>query len=203
MNRSPFFRRRFGNHGSGSLEFALFSGLVVTVLLCGMDLVKYARNRLTLDEVSNSLASLITGYKDLYDSDFPTLYDVSQQTAGRLDVTLDTGLTIFTGITNPNGTPVVAWRRHRGTLNRGYPYNLNEGSSLGPLYGSPTNMPDNYVVPNGSSVVAVEVFSSVQSWTWTLTKEVLGNGSQPTLGSLTMLQPRSALLSQVSLENRP
>ncbi len=69
------------------MEFAFFSILAVTVLLCGTDLIYYARARLTLDKVSNSLASLITGYKDLYDGDFPMLYQVSQQTAGAIDVT--------------------------------------------------------------------------------------------------------------------
>lgn len=182
------------------MEFVFFSMLIVPVLLCGTDLISYARNRLTLDKVSNSLASLITGYKDLYDGDFPTLYQVSQQTAGSLDVTQNNGLTIFTGITNPNGTPVVAWRRHLGNLMSGA---INEGSSLGQLYGAPINMPDNYVVPLGNSVVAVEVFSSMQSWTWVLTNQILGKSGQPTLTSLTILQPRSALLSQVSSESRP
>lgn len=203
MNLTQSIRRCLGSRGSGSIEFAFFSTLAVTVLLCGVDLVNYARNRLTLDEVSNSLASLITGYKDLYEGDFPMLYQVSQQTAGALDITKTGGATIFTGIAsltspeNPTGAPRVMWQRQTPASNTAFL------SSFGRPGGAPAKMPDNYVVPNGSSVVAVEVFSSVQTWTYTLTKDTLGKGSQPITGSLTMLQPRSALLSQVSPETRP
>lgn len=198
MNLIRSFNSRLGSRGSSSIEFVLLSLVAVPILLCGIDLVNYARARLTLDEVSNSLASIIAGYKELYVGDFPPLYQVSKETAGSLDVTQSNGLTVFTGITNPKGTPVVAWRQHVGSLKSGDP---NDGSSLGPLNGVPTNMPDNYVVPLGSSVIAVEVFSSVHPWV--LSELLLKTKGQPILGSITILQPRSALLSLVSPEKRP
>lgn len=196
MKRSQQTRRRLDDRGAGAVEFAFFSTMVVGLLVGGIDVVNYARARLKLDEVSNVTASLVSTYQQLYANDFPTLFQVAQQTAGGLDVTKSYGATIITGITNSNGTPVVAWRQRKSD-------NTALVSALGAVGSAPSNLPDGYVVPVGSSLVAVEVFGSVQPWVLRRLLGYTATGGLSTLGSITLFQPRSALLSQVNSGSRP
>lgn len=193
MNRSKANLRRLAEKGSSSIEFALFATTGLLLMLCGADLVFYMRARMQLDQVSGNLAANITTYKQLYAGDFPGLYTLSQQTAGNVDVTGADGATVFTGITNPNGTPTVAWRQQTG--------NASFTSALGGVGSVPQNMPDSYVIPAGSSVIAVEVFSSVHPWIFSL--GVMGTPGPATLKSISLFQPRAALLSQITAGNRP
>ena len=85
-------------------------------MLCGADLVVYMRKRMQSDRVSVSLAANITTCKQLYAGDFPGSYTLSQQTPGSVDVTGVSGATVFTGITNPSGTPTVARRQQTGNV---------------------------------------------------------------------------------------
>ena len=193
MNHSRASRRHLGNKGTSTVEFAAFVTAGIMLMLCGADLVVYLRARLRVDQVSSNLAAYVTTYQQLYDSDFPNLYTLSQQTAGTVDVTGTNGATVFTGITNPNGTPTIAWRQQKG--NSGFT------SSIGAVGGAPQNLPDSYVVPAGSSVIAVEVFSSVHPWIYSV--GIMGTSGPATLQSITLFQPRAALLSQITPGNRP
>ena len=205
MNHSRTTRRRLGNRGTSTIEFAIFALAITGMVLCGVDIVSYVRVRLKLDEASNSVASLVSGYQDLYKTDFPTFYQMSQQTVGSIDVTglnvvtgqsftPSTGATIITAITNPSGVPTVAWQRQIG--------NPSFTSSIGGAVGAAaTKIPDNYVVPQGSSVIAVEVIGTVS--VWVLSKNWVGNSGPSTLNSIALLQPRASLLSQINPGDRP
>ncbi len=205
MNHSQTTRRRLDSRGVTTIEFAIVALAIVGMVLCGADIVNYARVRLKLDEASNSVASFVSGYHELYSADFPTFYQMSQQTVGSIDVTglnvvtgLDvtpsTGATIITGITNSSGVPTVAWQQQKG--------NSTFKSSIGGAVGAAaTNIPDNYVVPKGSSVIAVEVFGTVS--VWVLSKSWVGTSGPSVLSSLVLLQTRAAPLSTITQGNRP
>ena len=201
MNRSQAHRRRLGSRGTSSIEFTLFAGVGVGILLCGIDFVNYARARLKLDEASNGTASLVSGYQQLYAGDFAGFFAAAQATVDgftpNLDVTKTGGDTIITGIVNQNGTTKIAWQQ---------PANALFASALGGVGATPTNLPDNYQLPSGSSLVAVEVYANVKPWI--LSKSFMdwfsgGYVNQATLGSIALFQPRSALLSQVNGGPRP
>lgn len=193
MNHSRASRRQLGEKGNSTIEFALFVMAGLALMLGGADLVNYMRARMQLDQVSSNLAANITTYKQLYAGDFPGLYTLAQQTAGAIDVTSTNGATVFTGITNPNGTPTIAWRQQTG--------NASYTSALGGVGGTPQNLPDSYAIPAGSSVIAVEVFSAIHPWIYNV-----GFTKTPgpaTLTSISLFQPRAALLSQITAGNRP
>jgi len=207
MNHSAADRRHLGKAGNTSVEFALFVMAGLLLMLCGADLVVYIRARMRLDQVSGSMAANITTYSQLYSGDFSDLFNLAQQTAGCIDVThgagtpsslpctqpYSGGATVFTGIYNPNGTPTVAWRQAFG--------DSSFSSNLGAIGGAPQNMPDSYAVPAGSSVVAVEVFTYVHPWIFSL--GLMKTPGPLTLQSTNIFQPRSALLSQITPGNRP
>ncbi len=197
MNHSRASRRQLGEKGSSTIEFALFVTAGMVLMLCGADLVTYMRARMQLDQTSSNLAANITINKQLYVGDFPGLYTLAQQTAGAIDVTNTNGATVFTGITNPNGTPVIAWRQWTGNDSFMTPL---LGLDLGAVGGAPT-LPDSYAVPAGSSVIAVEVFSTVHPWIYSL--GFMGTPGSTTLKSISLFQPRAALLSQITAGNRP
>jgi len=169
------------------------ASIAVILLTCGVDFVNYARARLRMDQVSNSMANVVSGYQQLYDGDFPTFGQLSQQTAGTIDVSSSNGATIFTGITNPKGKPTVAWRKQIG--------NASFTSDLGPVGGAPTNLPDGYVPPVDGSVIAVEIYSSIHPWVLSVT--YMGGIGPPTLRSVALFRPRSTTLSTISPGNRP
>lgn len=206
MNR---FRtsRRLGDQGVSSIEFALSAMVLVGLLVCATDLVNYLRTRLRVDQVSSGMASSITNYQQLYAGDFNDLFNLAQQTAGDIDVThvagaarpappggvYPGGATVFTGIANPNGTPVVAWRQRIGDSS----YN----SDFGAVGSAPQKLPDSYVVPAGSSVIAVEVFTSVRPWV--VSFGGAGVAGPTIVQSAALFQPRAALLTQITGGNRP
>ena len=195
MNNSQATSRRLGSRGTSAAETALFAAVLGGVALCGVDIVNYARTRLKLDEATNNVASLVSGYQQLYLDDFQTFYQLAQQSAGSTNVTgpatLGPGATILTGITNTNGTSMVAWRQQSG--------GTASSSSIGAV-GTAAKLPDNYVVPLNSSVVAVEVIGAVSPWV--LSKGWMGTSGPSTLSSITIFQPRAALLSQITSGSR-
>jgi len=176
--------------------------------LLGSDVTSYARTRLRIDQVSGSLANNVSTYQQLYASDITDLYTLGQQTAGDIDVThvagspkptppggtYTGGATVITGITNPNGTTLIAWRQWTGDSSF---MTSGLGLDLGTVGGAPT-LPDGYAVPAGSSVVAVELFSNVKPWVLSMMST-----SSTVLRSTTLFQPRAALLSQITPGNRP
>lgn len=171
----------------------MFAVVAVWLLLAGTDLVSYMRSRLRVDEVSTSLARLVTGYQQLYSGDFPGLFQAGQVMAGDVEVGGNGGATIITGMVNLTGAPVIAWRQQNG--NAGYT------SAFGSVGGTPVNLPDGYALPPGSSIVAVEVFSAIRPWV--LGQAVMGTQGAPTLRSAALYQPRASLLSQVTVGVRP
>lgn len=184
---------RAADSGTATLEFALFALVAVWLLLAGTDMVSYMRSRLRVDEVSTSLARLVTGYQQLYAGDFPGLFQAGQVMAGAVQVGGSDGATIITGLVNLSGAPVVAWRQQSG--------NAGFTSAFGPVGGVPVNLPDDYALPAGSSIVAVEVFSSIHPWV--LGESVMGSQGSPTLRGAALYQPRASLLSQVTPGARP
>lgn len=185
--------RPLGDRGNATLEFALLALAGFLLLLAGTDLAWYLRSRLRLEQVSGSMANLVTGYQQLYAGDFPMLFQAAQQMAGTVAVTGQDGATVITGIVNPAGRAVVAWRQWTG--NAGYV------SAFGPVGGAPQNLPDHYALPAGSSVVAVEVFSAIHPWV--LSEGLMGTIGAPVLRSAALYQPRTSLLSEITPGDRP
>ena len=182
--------RRLDERGAIAIEVAAFALAGFLFLLAGTDLAFHLRNKLRLDQVSGGMASYVTAQTRLYKGDFPVFFAAAQHMAGSVPVTGEGGAVIITGVVNLSGAPTVAWRERTG--------NATITSSLGAVGGPPGNLPDGYVLPAGSSLVAVEAFTQVQPWL--LGVDTLGG---PTLRSITLFQPRGAMLSQISAEGRP
>ena len=174
--------------GSVALEFALFALGGFLLLLASSDLIYYMRTRLRLDQVASGIAGYVTTFSQLYEGDFAAFFQAAQQMAGNVHVTDAKGETIITGIAYSSGTPTVMWRRDTK--------NPKFQSALGEVGKPSTNLPDNYALPVGSALVAVEVFTSVEPW-------VLHGGVADEMRSIVLFQPRGPLLTQVLKGVRP
>lgn len=190
MSLSKPSRRQLDERGAVTLEMAAFTLAGLLFLLAGTDLALQLRSKLRLDQVSGGMASYVTAQPKLYKGDFPVFFEAAQHMAGSVPVTGAGGAVIITGIVNSSNGPTVAWRESTG--------NSTITSSLGAVGGPPTNLPDGYVLPVGSSLVAVEAFTQVQ--TLLLDANTLGG---PTLRSISLFQPRGQTLSQISADSRP
>lgn len=161
---------------------------LVLFIFASVDLISYSRTKLRLDQVASGLAVVISGYTELYPSDFDYFFQASRKMAGNISVDGKAGATIVTGIVNSTGQPKIAWQKI--TPDAAF------ASKFGTVVGAaPIELPDSFVVPQGQSIVAVEVFASTQPWI--LSKELMRMPESESLRSYTLVQPRAALLAQI------
>ena len=193
MSHTLINRFTQARRASATIELAAFALFTILLVLLGTDIVNYMRSKLLLDQVAGTTASLVSKYQQIYESDFATLFAASQQFAGGVNVSGNDGATVITGFINSGGSPVVAWRRQAG--------NGAFSSSFGVVGNAPTNLPDGYGISAGSSVIAVEVFTSIHPWV--LSEQLLGSIGNPTLRSVALFQPRAAPLSIINAGTRP
>src|SRR3954467_3950225 len=97
--------------GIAAVEFALVAPFIILAMLAGADLSLFMRTVMRMDETSTELATRVTQYQDLYDSDFMGLFDASQTIAGTTPVTGEFGATIISGIVNNGSVQTIAWQR--------------------------------------------------------------------------------------------
>ena len=165
---------------------------VALAMLGAADVSFYLRAKLRLDTAATSLAQVTTQYSQLYDSDFTTLFKVAQLAAGSVSVTGQFGGTIISGIKNVGGVQVIAWQR----ISPSSPF----ASQFGVLNAAP-QLPAQYVLPIGATLVVTEVYSQIGPWDFAA--YVLGGPNTPSsLGSVAMFQPRLAPLNTVLSGNR-
>jgi Flp pilus assembly protein TadG len=193
-DRSAEWRR-----GVAAVEFALVAPFILLVMLAGADLSLFMRTMQRMDQTSTELALTVTQYQNLYDSDFTDLFNAAQTLAGSTPVTGLLGATIITGIVNNGGRQTISWQKRSpsATFN----------SLFGTAAGATPVMPDNYVLPSGGTLVAVEVFTSVSVWVFSLRLMRLMGGADGTgvtsTRSYALHQPRLGSLSTVNAGNRP
>lgn len=199
MSRFP--RIRLGSSwraGVAALEFALCLPVLLLLLLAGVDLALLMQARFRLDQTAFGAGSVITQYKDLYESDLAQgncaapLFVAAQRIAASVPVSGAQGATIISGITNPSGVPVIAWQRRCGSL--------AAASAFG-AEGAVPVLPDQFVVPRGTSIVAVEVATAMTAWA--LSSRFMGGPGASVLSSYSLQQPRTALLSTITAGTRP
>lgn len=183
-----------GDRAFASIEFAIIVGAVLLLMLAGADLTFYLRDKMRLDRVASGLGLVLSSYTELYDNDFPGLFQASKTMAGEsLKVDGKDGATIVTGIVNSAGTPKIAWRQQ--TAGSAFT------SQFGAVNDAPANLPDNYAVPTGQSVIAVEVYTSASPWV--LSKNLMDVLGSQSLRSYALFQPRAALLGTINPGGRP
>ena len=190
MNRSR--PPRSARAGVAALEFALFLPVAALAMLATADLVSYMRVRLVVDETAMELASDVTQYRALYDSDIPALFAAAQTLAGATPVTGALGATIVSCVFNAGSGPAIAWREQTG--NPGF------ASRIGAVGGAPT-LPDGYAVPVNQSLIVTEIYTTATAWV--LAAGFMGSAGSGALYGYSMQQPRLALLSRVAPGNRP
>jgi Flp pilus assembly protein TadG len=193
MNRFPRPDRCAATRrGVAAVEFALVAPFVILVTLAGADLSLFMRTVMRMDETSTELAMNVTQYADLYDSDFTDLFNASQTIAATTPVTGEFGATIISGIVNNGGKQTIAWQRISASA--------TFKSSIG-VAGAVPVLPNNYVLPSGGTLIAVEVFTTAS--TWVLSAKLMGGSGNSSIRSYALLQPRLGSLSQVIAGNRP
>jgi Flp pilus assembly protein TadG len=176
-----------------AVEFALIAPFIVLMMLAGADLTIFMRTKMRVDETATELALVVTQYQNLYDGDFTALFNAAQTVAGTTPVTGLFGTTIITGIVNTGGRQTVAWQKRSASA--------TFASLFGTSAGSTPVLPNNYLLPSGGVLVAVEVFTSTSPWV--LSAAVMGTSSVASLRSYARFQPRLGSLATVSSGNRP
>jgi hypothetical protein len=135
----------------------------------------------------------VTQYQNLYDSDFTGLFNAAQTVAGTTPVTGLLGTTIITGIVNNGGRQTIAWQKRSASA--------TFNSLFGTSPGSVPVLPNNYLLPSGGVLIAVEVFTSASPWVFSAS--LMGASSVTSLRSYALYQPRLGSLSTVISGNRP
>ncbi len=178
--------------GVAALEFALVAPFLILMMLAGADLTIFMRTNMRIDATATELALVVTQYQDLYDGDFTGLFNAAQTVAGTTTVTGQFGRTIITGIVNTNGTQTIAWQK------------LSPSGTFTSLFGAAGGiqpLPNNYVVPRGGTLIAVEVFTSASPWV--LSASLMGGAGTTSVRSYALYQSRLGTLSTVKSGNRP
>ena len=181
-----------GRRGVAAIEFALTAPFILLVMLVGTDLALFVRTVMRMDQAATELALTVTQYPNLYDSDFTNLFNAAQILAGTTPVTGTFGATIISGIVNSGGKQTVAWQKRTGATTF---------KSLIGLAGAVPVLPDNYVVPAGGTLAAVEVFTPAS--TWVLSAKIMGGSGSTSVRSYALDQPRLGNLAQITPGNRP
>jgi Flp pilus assembly protein TadG len=194
MNRShPAEVDSRWRRGVAAVEFALVAPFLLLALLAGADLSVFIRIQMNLDQTSTEMAQNVTQYSQLYSSDFTTLFNASQTLAGSTPVTGLLGTTIITGIINSNGRQTIAWQQRSPSA--------TFSSLFGTAAGATPTLPNNYVVPAGNTLIAVEVFTTASPWVFSA--GLMGHSSITSLRSFALFQSRLSSLATITSGTRP
>jgi Flp pilus assembly protein TadG len=195
MNRSQRTDRSVRTRrGVAAVEFALAAPFIVLLVLAGTDLTIFMRTKMRADETATSVALTVTQYQNLYDSDFTGLFTAAQTVAGATPVTGLLGTTVITGIvTDGNDRQTIAWQK-RSTQ-------ATSNSLFGTAVGSVPRLPNSYLMPKNSTLIAVEVFTSASPWI--LSATLMGGAGTTSIRTYALYQPRLGSLSTITAGTRP
>src|SRR5271166_1432747 len=194
MSRSQRTDRFVGaRSGLAAIEFALVVPFILLLMLAGADLSIFMRTKMRVDATATGLALVVTQYQNLYDSDFTSLFNAVQTLAGTTPVTGLLGTTIITGIVNSGGKQTIAWQKRSASA--------TFNSLFGTSPGSVPVLPNNYLLPSGGVLIAVEVFTSASPWV--LSASLMGGAGTTSLRSYALYQPRLGSLATVTAGTRP
>ena len=195
MNRSHRTDRSVGTRrGVAAVEFALVAPFIILLILAGTDLTIFMRTKMRIDETATGVALIVTQYQNLYDSDFTGLFTAAQTVAGATPVTGLLGTTVITGIvTDGNDRQTIAWQK-RSTQ-------ATSNSLFGTAVGSVPRLPNSYLMPKNSTLIAVEVFTSASPWI--LSATLMGGAGTTSVRTYALYQPRLGALSTITAGTRP
>jgi Flp pilus assembly protein TadG len=195
MNRSHRTDRSVGTRrGVAAVEFALVAPFIILLILAGTDLTIFMRTKMRIDETATGVALIVTQYQNLYDSDFTGLFTAAQTVAGTTPVTGLLGTTVITGIvTDGNDRQTIAWQK-RSTQ-------ATSNSLFGTAVGSVPRLPNSYLMPKNSTLIAVEVFTSASPWI--LSATLMGGAGTTSVRTYALYQPRLGALSTITAGTRP
>ena len=196
MSRFHRIRRwAVSRRGVAAVEFALVTPFIMMLSLAGADLTIFMRTKMRVDEIATQTALNVTQYSNLYDGDFTGLFNAAQAVGGTTPVTGLLGATIITGIvTDSNDRQTIAWQKKS---TQAVPHSL-----FGTTVGATPVLPNNYLMPKNSTLIAVEVFTSTSPWVLSASL-MSGAGNATWLRSYALFQPRLGSLSTVTAGNRP
>ena len=195
MNRSQRTDRSVRTRrGVAAVEFALVAPFIILLILAGTDLTIFMRTKMRIDETATGVALIVTQYQNLYDSDFTGLFTAAQTVAGTTPVTGLLGTTVITGIvTDGNDRQTIAWQK-RSTQ-------ATSNSLFGTAVGSVPRLPNSYLMPKNSTLIAVEVFTSASPWI--LSATLMGGAGTTSVRTYALYQPRLGALSTITAGTRP
>ncbi len=194
MNHFPRTERTAGwRRGVAAIEFALVAPLILLMMLAGADITLFLRTAMRIDETATGVALVVTQYQSLYTSDFTDLFNAAQTIAGTTTVTGLFGATIITGIVNSSGKQTIAWQQRSSSA--------TFNSVFGKTVGAAPVLPNNYTLPAGGVLIAVEVFTTATPWVFSA--KMMGASSISSLRSYALYQPRLGSLATVTSGNRP
>ncbi len=191
MNR--FRHLRSARRGVAAVEFALVLPFILLAMLGTADLVIFLRTKIKLDETAVELGFTVTQYTQLYDSDFPVLFNASQVIAGTTPVTGTFGATIISCVYNAGSGPVIAWQQRTGAP--GFK------SQIGSAGGTP-KLPDAYTVVANQMLIVTEIYTSATAFVFSV--GFMGTSGPGALYAYSLQVPRTtAPIYNITSGNRP
>jgi Flp pilus assembly protein TadG len=171
-----------------AIEFALVLPVATLLLLGGTDIVLWLNHWFRLDRTASETADIVSRASSLSATGFTATggyFATAAQIAAPLSVAGATGATIISGIVNNGSQTTIAWQESN-TANAAFV------SKLGQVGRVPV-LPIGYSVPSGESVIAVEIYSEISPWVFSLS--MMGTAGSPAIYVSAFYRPRAGELA--------
>lgn len=151
-------RRDDGRAGIASLEFALMLPALLVLLVGVAEALLYMRTWYRLDRTAMEIANITSQYETIATANISQLFDAANSIASPIMANSATGnassraRTLISVVRNTGSGNSVAWSCSRGD------------ATLPATVAGRTTLPNSLVVPNGQTLVVVEVINGTRPW---------------------------------------
>ena len=144
------------SRGGVMIEFAFAMPLLITLLLGGVELGRYALLHQKLDRTAMTVSDLVARVTSVTPSDLDTVLNAADLVMSPFDLG-DNGVVIISSVKDDSGgTPTVIWQRKGAG-------NLSVTSELGVKDGNAA-LPDNGLVDTTQAIVVGETYYHYSPW---------------------------------------
>ena len=177
--------------GAAAVEFALIVPMLIMLLAATAELVLYTRTLFRLERTAAEVANTASQFETLATADLAGLFDAAKAIAAPvLAWSTGTGLsrarTVISVVAGVSGANSVKWTCSRGD------------AGLAAQVAGKAALPNGFVVPDGQSVVVVEVINTVTPWSVMAAPMFFGAAGPGPLRTYAIFRPRQSLLTSIS-----
>lgn len=184
------FRRADPRRGAAAVEFALLVPLLIMLFGATAEIVIHIRTWFRLERTAAEMANVASQFDALATADVAGLFDAARAIAAPvLAWSNGTGTgrarTVIGVVSGTAGGNVPAWSCSRGD------------AGLATQVAGRAALPNGFVVPNGQSVLVVEVINAATPWSIMAAPMFFGTIGPGPVRTYAIVRPRTALLTTI------